>query len=327
MADYYDILGVPRGASEKDIRQAYRKLARQHHPDVNPGDAKAEARFKEINRAYEVLSDREKRKRYDRFGENWDKIPPGAGSGATVFRRSAGTHDPFANADLGNFDISDLLGGLFGGSPGRGRSPRPRRGADSDLAIEISLEEAASGAARVLQLTDELPCPVCQGRGTTSSGVCSGCGGAGVLRRPRQVEATIPAGVDTGSRVRLSGLGAMGTSGASRGDLYLVVSVRPHPAFQREGDNLRTQVSVPLTTAILGGEVRVPTLKGQVALTIPPETQNGRTFRLAGLGMPKRSHPDQRGDLYAAVSIVLPDHLSDQERRLFKQLQTLRPGA
>ena len=332
MADYYQTLGVSRSASEKEIRQAYRKLARQYHPDVNPGDAKAEARFKEINRAHEVLSDPEKRRRYDRFGENWDKVPSGAEATAGGFRRGAGRgtgagQDTFINFDAGNFDFGDLLGGIFGGSATRTRSTRPRRGADSELAIELTLEEAATGTTRLLQLTDEVPCPTCQGRGIANNNVCSNCGGEGVIRRPRQVEATMPPGVDTGSRVRLSGLGAMGTGAGQRGDLYLLISVRPHPIFQRESDNLRTQVSVPLTTAILGGEVRVPTLKGQVALTIPPETQNGRVFRLAGLGMPKRSDPSQRGDLYAVVSIVLPERLSEQERGLFKQLQELRPGA
>ena len=305
--DYYQLLGISRGASEKDILQAYRRLARQYHPDLNPGDKAAEAKFKEIGEAYEVLSDADKRKKYDRYGHNWQQA-----EAAEAAAREGG----FGNARWGpgqgnvrfetvDFDdpaFGDLFGNLFGGggarSGVRGRRAA-QRGEDYEQPVDVTLEEAFAGSQRMLQVQ----------------------GPDGQLRR---LEVKIPPGVADGSRIRIAGEGGPGLGGGPNGDLYLVVSVRPHPGFRREGDDLHVEVPVPLHTLVLGGEAHVPTLKGtRLALTIPPETQNGRVFRLAGQGMP-RLQGSGRGDLYATVKAVLPTHLSDRERDLFRELASQR---
>lgn len=328
MKDYYEILGVPRNASEKEIKQAYRRLARKYHPDVNPGDKAAEERFKEINRAYEVLSDPEKRRLYDRYGENWERVQAGAHVGAQQGRARTGsttwtqTEDLFSS--FGGF--SDLLGSIFGDEGLWGRRTRTRRARPAEMNIEVSLEEAFTGTSRVLELTDHVPCERCRGQGVVGVSTCPVCRGEGTVPRPRRVEVRIPPGVDNGSRIRFAGLGSENGAG-QRGDLYVTVTVRPDPRFRREGANLHTEVSVPLLTALLGGEVLVPTLKSRVALTIPPETQNGQTFRLAGLGMPHLNDPNRRGDLYVTVRVVLPTGLSAQERDLLKRWREIRPTA
>jgi curved DNA-binding protein len=284
--DYYRILGVNRNASEREVKQAYRRLARQYHPDVNPGDKSAEAKFKEINEAYEVLSDKEKRQKYDKFGDQWQY--------ADQFERAGqqqapgwdfgggGTRVYFGEADLdGLFD--DLLGG-FRTSQGQ---TRPRRGQSLEYPVEVTLEEAYQGTTRTLSFANG-----------------------------KRLEVKVPPGVRAGSRVRLAGKGVQG------GDLYLVISVKPHRLFERRGDNLYVKVAVPLVVAMLGGEVEVPTLKGKLALKIPPETQNGRIFRLAGQGMPHLGN-SSHGDLLAKVNVVLPTNLTQQEKELFKQLGQL----
>jgi DnaJ-class molecular chaperone len=324
--DYYAILGVKRGASEKEMRQAYRRLARKLHPDVNPGDKAAEERFKEINAAYEVLSDADKRRKYDLYGDQWqyaDQIEEARRQGADArsgqqWSRRSGPSEGFQQYDLG--DLSDL-GGLFGGlfSGGRGRS---RRGEDVQHAAEVTLDEAFQGTARVLQLQTEEPCATCGGSGRLVGAVCHVCQGAGAILRPKRLEVKIPAGVTDGSRVRVAGEGRPGRDGR-RGDLYLVISVRPHPRFQRKGDDLHTEVEVPLLDALLGGEVEVPTLKGKALLKIPSPTQNGRVFRLAGLGMPKLGRSGQ-GDLFVRVKVALPTELSPQERELLEKLKTMQ---
>jgi curved DNA-binding protein len=285
--DYYKILGLARKASEREIKQAYRKLARQYHPDVNPGDKTAEEKFKQINEAYEVLSDKEKRKKYDKYGDQWQyadqfeqaqrQQTPGWDFGG------GGTRVYYTEGDFGSL-FDDILGGI---GFGRGQT-RPRRGQDLEYPVEVTLEEAYRGTTRTLSFADG-----------------------------KRLEVKVPAGVRTGSRVKLAGKGANG------GDLYLKVTVRPHPTFERRGDDLYVGVPVPLVTAILGGEVQVPTLKGKVALKIPPETQNGRTFRLAGQGMPHLGNKS-RGDLLAKVRVVLPTKLSAKEKELFKQLGEIR---
>ncbi len=310
---YYDTLGVPRDASEKDVRSAYRRLARKYHPDVNRGDKGAESRFKEINEAYQVLADPENRKKYDRFGENWrhaDQFARAGGQGSSPFtwfsrarRRAPGRNEA---QEPGSGGFGDLLGDLFGT---RARSdsrtgfggfaaqpPQP-----PVLPITVTMEEAYAGAKRMVQ---------------TASDPFSGEAG-------RRLEVTIPAGVASGSRVHV---GAQAQGGAPL-DRYLSVTVAPQSRFERTGNDLLTQVSVPLADAVLGGEVEVGTITGsKVALKLPPETQNGRVFRLRGKGMPK-GRGGGHGDLLASVKVVLPTGLSDEQRELFEQLRQVQGTA
>ncbi|MBK9094980.1 MAG: J domain-containing protein [Anaerolineae bacterium] len=318
--DYYHILGVDRKASEKDIKKAYRRLAREHHPDLNPGDKRAEDRFKDINEAHEVLSDPEKRAKYDRFGAQWQQYEqsggrpggfdwsqwagPGQGGATTQQFTADDLQRMYASAGTGGF--SDFFESLFGGAgqrrsstnpaagAGRGQS-RVRRGQDIEQTLEITLEEAFNGTTRLLQRDDN------------STG-----------------EVHIPKGVQTGSRVRVSGVGSAGTAGGNAGDLYLKIAVKPHPVFERRGDDLVAKAPVDLYTAILGGNVQVPTMTGPVMLTVPPETANGKTIRLRGQGMPLVKGDEQRGDLYIEVQVTTPRNLSPREMELFKQLADLR---
>lgn len=323
--DYYDLLGVKRDANDKDIKAAYRRLARKYHPDVNPGNKSAEATFKEINEAYEVLSDPEKRRKYNQYGSQWQYADQFAQAGQTPHDwetpfRGGRTESRF---DAGE-DFDTVLEELLrGGARGRAYT-RQRRGQDIEAAVEVTLEEAFSGSARMLNLQAEEPCPACAGTGRRGNAICPTCGGAGAIARVKRIEVKIPPGVDNGSRVRIAGQGQPGFAGGPGGDLYLVVTVRQHPIFERQGDNLHVEVPVPLTAALLGGEVQVPTLKGKLAMTIPPETQNGRAFRLAGQGMPRLGDPAKRGDMMVKVNVVLPTRLSAREKELFKQLQELR---
>ena len=321
--DYYSILGVNRDASEREIKQAYRRLARKYHPDVNPGDKSAEARFKQINEAYEVLSDKEKRRKYDQFGDQWQYADQFAQAGWQQtpfwdFSQGGATRVHFGEGDLGSL-FDDLLQGFRSSR----RQARPRRGQDIEHPVEVTLEEAYHGATRTLSLGVEEPCSACRGTGRIQNLPCSACRGSGVVSRVKRIEVKIPPGVRDGSRVRIAGKGRPGYGGTN-GDLYLMISVKPHRLFQRTGDDLYVEAQVPLTVAMLGGEVQVTTLKGKLALKIPPETQNGRAFRLAGQGMPHLGN-SSRGDLLAKVNIVLPTNLSAKEKELFKQLKELRP--
>jgi curved DNA-binding protein len=325
--DYYATLGVPKTASEKEIKQAFRKLARKHHPDVNPGDKSAEGRFKEINEAYEVLGDPDKRKKYDELGANWRLYEqaqasggpnPFAGGGGSPFggnfeggawtinmggpggyrtmseeemRDVFGTDDPF----------SDFFKTFFGGAGGerqaRQRAPRSRRGRDIEHEVDLTLEEANTGTTRRLSIKHD--------------------------GHARSVEVRIPPGVRDGSRVRAAGEGEGGTGGGTAGDLYLRVRVRPHSLFEVKGQDLHTRIPVPLTTAVLGGEAQVPTLNGSVRLRIPELTQPGQVFRLRGHGMPAVGKPDERGDLYATADVKLPTRLTEEQRRQFEALAKL----
>lgn len=302
--DYYKTLGVDRNAEEKEIKKAYRKLARQYHPDVNPGDKAAEEHFKDINEAYEVLSDPEKRRKYDQLGSSWQQWQrTGRDPGGFDWSQWSSAAQPggvrVEYRDLG--DLGDLFGGrdfsdffqsIFGGM-GAPQS-RPRRGQDYTQPVEITLEEAFQGTARMIQ------------------------------KDGRRLEVKIPPGVRTGSKVRVAGEGSPGLAGGAGGDLYLEVNVLPHSIFEREGDDLHCEVPVSVYTAVLGGEIKVPTLSGDVMLNIPPETQSGRTFRLRGKGMPNLRNPKKRGDLYARLMIQIPPKLSQRERELFRELANLR---
>jgi DnaJ-class molecular chaperone len=332
--DYYATLGLKRNASEKEIKAAYRKLARKHHPDVNPGDKGAEERFKEINRAYEVLSDSSKRAKYDRYGEQWEH--------AEAFekaRAQAGAGNFQHGGQSFQFDINDLLrrqgsgggGGfdsifdLFGG--GR-RSRGPVRGQNVEYQTEVSLEEAYHGTTRTVQLQGEDACPTCGGAGEVAGATCHVCGGSGAVPRTKRLEVKIPAGARDGTRVRVAREGAPGAMGGPRGDLHVAVKVRAHPRFERKGDDLVAEVPVPVEDAVLGGEAQIETIEGKrIALTIPPLTQNGRTIRLVGLGMPKLDGRSKgRGDMRAKVRVVLPEKLTDRERELFEKLREERTG-
>ena len=328
--DYYDVLGVKRGATEKEIKQAFRRLARKYHPDVNPNNKEAEAKFKEVNEAHEVLSDAEKRKKYDQFGENWQH----AEQFANARQRAGGRPDTgefhFEYDDTGGGNFGDIFASLLGSSGshtfGSRAGRRPRKGEDLEQPIQISLEEAFNGVTRLLELQVQEPCTACRGAGMIGGQPCISCRGLGVTMQTRRIEVKIPAGVSEGSRIRMAGEGGEG-HGGPRGNLYLVVSVRSHPLFERRGDDLHVDVSVPLTVAVLGGEIQVATLKGtKLALKIPVETRNGRVFKLGGQGMP-RLNSTTRGDLFAKVQIVLPTNLGETEKKLFEELRTLRPGS
>ena len=321
--DYYKILGVKREASEVEIKNAFRRLARKHHPDVNPGDKSAEGRFKEINEAHEVLSDAEKRRKYDQYGDQWQHADQFAKSGAqgSPFH-GFNTDDGQSFRYEGDADINSLFGDLFG-SRASGRRSRARQGQNIDYPIEITLEEAYHGTNRVLTLEAEEPCPSCSGTGKIQNLPCSVCRGAGTRRRLKQLEVKIPAGVRDGSRVRIAGQGEQGYGGGPSGDIYLVTSVKPHRIFERKEDDLYVEVTVPFTLAVLGGEAEIPTPKGKIALKIPPETQNGRVFRLGGQGMPHLGSAT-KGDLMATIKVVLPTNLSAEEKKLFEELRQLR---
>ena len=320
--DYYEVLGIGRKASEQEIKQAYRRLARRYHPDLNPGDKGAEAKFKEMNEAYEVLSDQEKRKKYDQYGEMWAHADQFAGAGA-----GGGPRWQHQGAPAQTFEWEDMargggvdMGGVFDTffQDIRG-SRRPGRGRDLEHPVEVTLEEAYSGTERVLRVPSTEMCGRCGGQGAVNKRPCPLCGGSGATTRERRLSVKVPAGVATGSRIRITGEGEAGRAGGPKGDLYLVVSVSAHAMFEREGDDLKVEVAVPLRTAMLGGEIEVPIINGKVALKVPPGTQNGQVFRLAGKGMPHLGDT-VRGDLFAGVKVVLPTRLSPEQRKLFEEL-------
>ena len=321
--DYYSTLGVNRNASEHEIKQAYRKLARQYHPDVNPNDKSAEAKFKEINQAYEVLSDKENRQKYDQYGDQWqyaEQFAKARNQQQSPFRdfSQAGESQGFRFEEA---DLNNLFGDLFSGGI-RSRRTRPSRGQDIEHPIEVTLEEAYNGATRLISLETSEPCSRCHGTGRIKNVPCPVCQGTGEVPQLKRIEVKIPPGVKDGSRIRIAGKGGEGYGGA-RGDLYLQISVKPHRLFERKGNDLYIEVEVPLVVAVLGGEAQVPTLKGKIALKIPPETQNGRTFKLSKQGMPHLGN-SSHGDLLAKVKVVLLKNLSPKEKEIFEQLKALR---
>jgi curved DNA-binding protein len=334
--DYYQTLGVSKTASDKEMKQAYRKLARKHHPDVNPGDKSAESRFKEINEAYEVLGDADKRRKYDELGANWRQYEQaqqagqaypggspfgGAGGGAggpggawTINMGGGGPggyrtmseeemHDLFGNEDPFSDFFRTFFGGGGGGGPqepggrGRQRAARSQKGRDIEHEVELTMEEAFHGAMRRISIKQ---------------------GG-----HARSVDVRIPAGVKEGSRVRAAGEGESGANGGTSGDLYLRVRLKPHPIFERRGNDLHAKVGVPVTTAVVGGEAQVPTMTGPLRLKIPETTQNGQVFRLKGHGMPAVGKPDDRGDLYATVEVQVPRSLTKDQREHYEALKEL----
>ena len=325
--NYYDVLGIKHNASQQEIKQAYRSLARKYHPDVNPNDKSAEAKFKEINEAHEVLSDKESRRKYDQFGDQWqhaDQFAQARGRqssqwGSGNFGGSGGATYHFAGGGIDSI-FDEILQGA-GADTFRRRS-RPRRGHDIESGVEITLEEAYHGTKRTLSLQVDEPCTVCGGSGRIKNVPCSVCRGAGMVRNMKRLEVKIPAGVTTGSKVRVAGKGQPGYGGAN-GNLYLIISVKSHSLFERKGDDLHVDMAVPLMVAMLGGEVQVPTLKGKLSLKIPPETQNGRVFRLSGQGMPHLG-TSSVGSLFARAKVELPTRLSEQEKELFNKLSELR---
>lgn len=331
-ANYYDILGVSKSATDKDIKAAFRKMARKYHPDVNPGDKSAEAKFKEVNAAYEVLSDKDKRAKYDKYGDKWqyaDQLDQQAQQ-QDQFRRYYSANQggaqgfDFGGGGIGGMD--SIFEELFGSGRGRtfSRRSRAQRGEDLESNVEITMEEAYNGTSRQINLQKEEACAACSGTGRIQNLACSVCRGAGVVGNVARLEVKVPPGVTTGSRVRVSGKGQAGVGGGAAGDLYLNITVRPHPLFERQGDDLTTNIPVPLTVAVLGGEAQVPTPKGtKLALKIPAETQNGKVFRLAGQGMPHLGK-GTKGDLMAKVNVILPTKLTEKEKDLFRQLEQLQ---
>jgi DnaJ-class molecular chaperone len=348
--DYYKVLGVQRNASQDEIKKTFRKLARKHHPDVNPGDKKAEARFKEINEAYEVLSDPEKRQKYDTLGPNWQEQfgfgGTGAGTGpfgrtrtGTRAGRSGGTAYDF-DFDTDPTHFSDFFETLFGragthsgtGTGGRTSTTtttdqlRRRQGDNIEQPVEASLQEAYSGGSRKFVVQSPEVCGTCLGIGEVNGKTCQTCQGQGQTTRTKHIEVRIPPGVDNGSRVRVAGEGQPGIGGGPRGDLFLVISIRPDPNVERKGDDLTMEIPIDLTTAMLGGEAPVTTPDGKrLLLTIPPETQNGQEFRLTGKGMPNL-RSGMRGNLYARVRVMLPTRLTPHEKELFAELARGRSG-
>jgi curved DNA-binding protein len=304
--DYYQVLGVPPDADEKKIRQAFRKLAQQYHPDVNSGSKVAEEKFKEINEAHQILSDATQRKKYDALRTQYQQFQQGGGHPQDFdwqtwsARPEEGVHVRYGTVE----DLKDLFGSegaysdfftsIFGGMREGEGTPRPRRGRDLEFEIEVTLEEAFKGTTRVLTIGE------------------------------RSLEVKIPAGVRTGSRIRLAGQGEPSRNGGLPGDLYLIPRVLPHQTFERDGDDLYIKVPVDIYTAALGGEIRVPTLDGAVMLKIPPQTQSGKTFRLRGKGMPKLKDSGSRGDLYAKISLLLPLPLSEREIKSYQELAQAR---
>jgi curved DNA-binding protein len=296
--DYYEILGIAPTAEKKVIQQTFRQLARKHHPDVNPGNKDAEEKFKTINEAYQVLSDAKQRKKYDELRAQCQQWQQAGGQQGRDFdwqnwsaQPAAGARTQYANAE----DLEDLFGSgspysdffsnVFGGkaSGGRGAPPGPRRGRDVEYEVDLTLEEAFRGTERALEIDGH------------------------------RVQASIPLGVRTGTRVRLTGRGEAGRNGGMAGDLYLIIKVLPNDIFERDGDDLHFDASVDIFTAIAGGEIRIPALERPLTLTIPPRTNANQTFRLRGKGMPYLREPNKRGDMFARVKLVLPNALTDQE--------------
>src|SRR6185369_13944877 len=331
--DYYEVLGLNRDASEEDIKKSYRKLAMKHHPDRNPDSKDAEEKFKEAKEAYEVLSEAEKRRAYDAYGH--------AGVNPQMGGMGAGGEGPgfggFAEA------FGDIFSDIFGGGQGRGRSS-VFRGADLRYNLEVSLEQAArgtetkiriptmetcetchgSGTVRLSQgfFSIQQTCPTCHGSGKMISDPCATCHGAGRVKKHKTLAVKIPAGVDEGDRIRLSGEGEAGVNGGPPGDLYVVIHLREHTVFQRDGDDLHCEMPISFTLAALGGEIEIPTLDGSAKVKIPPETQTGQVFRLRGKGI-KGVRSTYPGDLLCQVAVETPVRLTDRQKEILREFEDI----
>jgi molecular chaperone DnaJ len=368
--DYYAVLGVPKNATDAEIRKAYRKLAQQHHPDTKQGDPDAEERFKEISAAYDVLGDPETRKAYDRvremsasgFGPGFGR--PGAGGQGWQGAGTAGWPGGVRYEQVNPDDFADLFGGLFGGTGRRGgRRGGVRRGADLETEVTVSFDAAMAGTTVPIRIdgpavcsrchgsgaepgttpitcpqcggSGEIaenqgffsmsrPCPRCGGAGRIVESPCTTCGGSGAERRTRTLQVKIPAGVRNGARIRLAGKGEPGLAGGAAGDLYVKVAVTPHTVFGRRGDDLTVELPITYPEATLGANVEVPTLNGPVTLKVPPGTPSGKTFRVKGRGAPRKGG---RGDLFAKVTVDVPDKLSREEKELLGRLRDASTGS
>ena len=368
--DYYELLGVPRKASAKDIRAAFRKLARKYHPDLNPGDKSAEEKFKQLQEAYDVLSDSKKRQMYDQYGFYSDNLPPG-GPGAASGQ--GGEQD--VNFDFDGFDFGGGSGAGSGGSSfrdlfsqffsgGRGSTatePEHEPGGDLEYQIEIGFWDAVRGAVKKLSITRLDTCETCHGTGAVGAPqtctVCGGtgtirqsagkmkfnvpctrcggtgklrtacktCGGEGRVRRTETIDVRIPPGLANGARLRVPGKGNSGTMGAPAGDLYLRVEVRPHPFFERRGDDLYTKVPITVSEATLGAKVEVPTIDGRSLVRIPPGTNSGSTLRLREKGVPSARN-GSRGDQYVEIQVIVPKPTDERVRKLMKELEEVEPA-
>ena len=353
--DYYEVLGVQKGATDQEIKKAYRKLAKANHPDLNPGDKAAEARFKEINEAYEVLSDSTKRSRYDQFG--FAGVDPSYGGGGSGF--GGGFSGDFDFGDLGDI-FGSFFGGGFGGGSARTRSG-PQRGESLRMGLTITFEEAAFGCEKEVSLdrveqceacggsgaapgtspetcsncggsgqvqqrrqtpmgvfATTSPCPRCGGKGKIISTPCKSCGGSGQVRQRKTLKVTIPAGIDNGQIVSLRGQGNAGKNGGPAGDLQIVITVQPHPLFRREGTNVYCDAPITFTQAVLGGELEIPTIDGKVKYDIPEGTQTGTTFRLRGKGIPNVNGRG-RGDQFVTVNIETPRNLNREQKEALRK--------
>lgn len=354
--DYYEVLGVDRGASDDDIKKAYRKSAKQYHPDLNPGDKEAEAKFKEVNEAYEVLSDKEKRARYDQFGHAG--VDPNYGAG--------GGYGGGYGGGFGDFgDIGDIFSSFFGGgfSGGRANPNAPRRGGDVRTSVTISFEEAAKGCQKSVRITSidgctdchgsgaadgtspktcpschgtgqikvvqrtpfgqiqtQRPCDQCRGSGKIIEKPCRTCGGKGKVRRTREETINIPAGIDDGQVLILRGKGDAGVNGGMAGDANIVVNVRPHAVFERNGTDVYCEIPITFTQAALGAEIQVPTLDGKANLKIREGTQPGDKFRLKGKGI-VRMNSTYRGDQYVIVNIEVPSNLTKAQKEILSKFE------
>jgi molecular chaperone DnaJ len=313
--DYYEVLGVPRSATEKELKAAYRKLARKFHPDVNPGDKTAEEKFKEVSGAFAVLSDPEKRAKYDRGGH--DAFEPG--------------FDPFQGAtidfqDLGLGNLSEIFELFGGGARRRGAPRRASRGEDLQLEMNLPFGDAIHGTTVEVAIPRAKACAHCGGRGRLGNGApCRVCHGAGRVNVTERVKTRIPAGIDDAERVRIPGKGNEGVGGGPAGDAYVSIRVEPHPLFRREGSDLVCEVPVGVVKATLGGDVEVPTLEGRATIKIPAGTRGGQRFRLKGRGVAARSGRPT-GHLYAVIQIVAPRDLDARTREIFEELARINPN-
>ncbi|MBP2196430.1 MULTISPECIES: molecular chaperone DnaJ [Pantoea] len=347
-SDFYEILGVSKSADEREIKKAYKRLAMKYHPDRNPGDKEAEAKFKEVKEAYEILTDAQKRAAYDQYGH-------------AAFEQGGMGGGGFGGGGFGGggADFSDIFGDVFGDIFGGGRRQRAARGADLRYNMDLTLEEAVRGVTKEIRIptleecevchgsgakagtqpqtcptchgagqvqmrqgffTVQQACPTCHGRGSVIKDPCNACHGHGRVERSKTLSVKIPAGVDTGDRIRLSGEGEAGEHGAPAGDLYVQVSVKKHPIFEREDNNLYCEVPINFAMAALGGEIEVPTLDGRVKLKVPSETQTGKLFRMRGKGV-KSVRGGAVGDLLCRVVVETPVSLNDKQKALLRELE------